>query len=106
MSVLLLYYHNDSLMFLHDETKPSHKSPYLHETRAGLEFGSGLGQWEDDFDGKDCIEELAVGGAKSYSYQTAYGCTKKGKVMVKETNITLDRANTKVVSLRLRKAWC
>ena len=32
------------------------KKPYLHEAPAGLEFGSGLGQWEDEFDGKDYIE--------------------------------------------------
>ena len=76
---------------------------YLHDAPAGLDFGSGLGQWEDEFDGKDYIEELVVGGAKSYSYQTDYGCTKKGKVMVKQKGITLDRANDQVVNFETMK---
>ena len=39
---------------------------------------------------------MVVAGAKSYTYQTAYGCTDKGKVLVKQKGITLDRANDKV----------
>ena len=58
----------------------------------------GLGQWEDEFDGKDYIEEFVIGGAKSYSYKTKYGCTKKGKVQVKQKGITLDMANDEVVN--------
>ena len=99
----LCYCDTDSVIFLYDETNPSHKNPYLHEAPNGLEFGSGLGQWEDEFDGKDYIEELVVGGAKSYAYQTAYGCTKKGKVLVKQKGITLDRANDKVVNFDTMK---
>ena len=99
----LCYCDTDSVIFLYDETNPNHKNPYLHEAPAGLEFGSGLGQWEDEFDGKDYIEELVVGGAKSYSYQTAYGCTKKGEVMVKQKGITLDRANDEVVNFDAMK---
>ena len=63
-----------------------------------MEVGTGLGQWEDEFDGKDYIEELVVGGAKSYSFKTAYGSTKKGKVQVKQKGITLDKANDDVVN--------
>ena len=39
-----------------------------------------------------------MGGAKSYSYKTKYGCTKKGKVQVKQKGITLDMANDEVVN--------
>ena len=99
----ICYCDTDSVIFLYDEENPEHKNPYLHDAPAGLDFGSGLGQWEDEFDGKDYIEELVVGGAKSYSYQTAYGCTKKGKVMVKQKGITLDRANDQVVNFETMK---
>ena len=76
---------------------------YLHQTPDGLEFGSGLGQWEDEFDGKDYIIELFVAGARYYTYLTAYGCTKKGKALVKQKGITLDRANNKVVNFHNMK---
>ena len=100
----IAYCDTDSVIFLYDEENPDHKNPYIHKTPDGLEFGSGLGQWEDEFDGKDYIEELIVGGAKSYSYKTAFGCTKKGKVAVKQKGITLDRANDKVVNFDTMKS--
>ena len=99
----ICYCDTDSVIFLYDEENPEHKNHYLHAAPAGLDFGSGLGQWEDEFDGKDYIEELVVGGAKSYSYKTAYGCIKKGKVMVKQKGITLDRANDQVVNFETMK---
>ena len=70
------YCDTDSVILLYGETNPSHKNPYVHQTPDGLEFRSGLGQWEDEFDGKGYITELVVAGAKPYTYQTAYGCTK------------------------------
>jgi hypothetical protein len=85
------------VIFIYDETNPEHKSPEKHKATT-LDFGGGLGQWEDEFGGKDYIEELVVGGAKSYSYRTKYGCTKKGKVQVKQKGITLDMANDEVVN--------
>ena len=91
------YRDTDSVIFIYDETNPEHKSPEKHKATT-LEFGSGLGQWEDEFGGKDYIAELVVGGAKSYSYKTKYGCTKKGKVQVKQKGITLDMANDEVVN--------
>ena len=100
----ICYCDTDSVIFLYDETNPEHKNPYLHDAPAGLDFGSGLGQWEDEFEGTDYIEELVVAGAKSYSYKTAYGCTKRGKVMVKQKGITLDRANDKVVNFKTMKS--
>ena len=99
----IAYCDTDSVIFLYDETNENHKNPYVHQAPDGLEFGSGLGQWEDEFDGKDYIEELVIGGAKSYSYKTAFGCTKKGKVAVKQKGITLDRANDKVINFETMK---
>lgn len=52
-----------------------------------------------NFGGTDYIEELVIGGAKSYSYKTKYGCTKKDKVQVKQKGITLDMANDEVVNV-------
>ena len=60
-----------------------------------MEFGKGLGQWQDEFDGKDWIEEIVTSGAKSYTYRTALGATEKGKVVCKQKAITLDKANYK-----------
>ena len=74
------------VIFIYDETNPEHKSSEKHNA-TNLEFGGGLGQWEDEFDGKDYIEELVIGGARSYSYKTKYGCTKKGKVITSKTKI-------------------
>ena len=91
------YCDTDSVIFIYDETNPEHKSPEKHKPD-NFEFGGGLGQWEDEFDGKDYIEELVVGGDKSYSYKTKYGCTKKGKAQVKQEGITLDMANDEVVN--------
>ena len=91
------YCDTDSVIFIYDENNPEHKSPEKHKPD-NFEFGGGLGQWEDEFDGKDYIEELVIGGAKSYSYKTKYGCTKKGKIQVKQKGITLDRANDEVVN--------
>ena len=99
----LAYCDTDSVIFLYDETHPNHKNPYIHKPPDGLEFGSGLGQWEDEFDGKDYIDELVVGGAKSYSYKTAHGFTKKGQVVVNQKGITLDRANDDVVNFETMK---
>ena len=91
------YCDTDSVIFIYDETNPEHKCPGKDQA-ANLEFGGGLGQWEDEFDGKDYIEELVTGGAKSYSYRTKFGCMEKGKGQVKQKGITLDMANDEVVN--------
>ena len=64
----------------------------------GLRFGKGLGEWEDEMDEGDWIEELVVGGAKSYTYRTH-----KGKIIVKQKGITLDRANETRVNFETMK---
>ena len=91
----MIYCDTDSVIFMYDEENANHKNPYIHEPQKGLEFGKGLGQWEDEFEGKDWIEEIVTGGAKSYSYRTALGAAKKGKVVCKQKGITLDKANDK-----------
>ena len=63
----MIYCDTDSVIFMCDEENPNQKNPYIHKPPKGLEFGKGLGQWEDEFDGKDWIEEIVTGGAKSYS---------------------------------------
>ena len=89
----IIYCDTDSVIFLYDETNPNHKNPEKHQAPKHLEFGKGLGQWEDEFDGKDHIVEIVCGGAKSYTYKTA-----KGETVVKQKGITLDRANEKKVN--------
>ena len=59
-------------MFVYDKTNPLHKEP-VNENKTlpkGLRFGKGLGEWEDEMDEGDWIEELVVGVAKSYTYRT------------------------------------
>ena len=68
------------------------QTPEQHEA-TNLEFGKGLGQWEDEFNGNDHIVELVVGGAKSNNYKT-----NKGKLVVKQKGITLDMADDEVVN--------
>ena len=75
----IIYCDTDSVIFLYDEGNPNHKSPEKHQAPKHLEFGKGLGQWEDEFDGKDYIVEIVCGGAKSYTYKTA-----KGETVVKQ----------------------
>ena len=98
------YCDTDSVLFIVNKNNPKHKDiQYNCQLPNGLEFGKGLGQLEDEFDGKDYIEELVVGGAKSYSYKTKYGCTKKGKVQVTQKGITLDMANDEVINFDTMK---
>ena len=62
-------------MFIVDETNPLHKKPdnNVPDKPANVSFGNGLGQWEG------WINEIVVGGAKSYSY-----ITNTGKIKLKE----------------------
>ena len=67
----VLYCDTDSVFMLYDKTNPIHKNPFDNKTLPdGLEVGCALGQWEDEFKGKDHIIELVIGGAKSYAYKT------------------------------------
>jgi hypothetical protein len=85
-------------MFIYDETNPEHKAPINHESNPKtIKFGNGLGEWEDEFKG-GWIDELVTGGAKSYAF-----ITNTGKVVIKEKGITLDLANSSVVTFETMK---
>ena len=89
----LCYCDTDSVMFIYDETNPEHKAPVNHESNPKtIKFGNGLGEWEDEFKG-GWITELVIAGAKSYAY-----ITNEGKVVIRQKGITLDRANSSLVS--------
>ena len=63
---------------------------------ASVSFGKALSQWENEFDEDECIVELVIGDAKSYSYKT-----NKGKVVIKQKGITMDVANTDVINFEI-----
>ncbi len=65
---------------------------------ASVSFGKALSQWENEFDEDECIVELVIGGAKSYSYKTH-----NGKVVIKQKGITVDVANTVVINFEITK---
>ena len=65
---------------------------------ASVSFGKALSQWENEFDEDECIVELVIGGAKSYSYKT-----NKGKVVIKQKGITMAVANTDVFKFKIMK---
>ena len=85
----IIYVDTDSCVFLYDETNPNHKHPDK-DPHEGLQFGKGLGEWESEFKEDEYIVEWVCLGAKSYAY-----ITNKGKTVVKQKGITLDRANDK-----------
>ena len=94
----ICYCDTDSVMFVYDETNPDHKAPVNSESNPKtIRFGNGLGEWEDEFKG-GWITELVVGGAKSYAY-----VTNKGKTVIKQKGITLDKANSSVVTFETMK---
>jgi len=56
-----------------------------------VNFGNALGEWENEFEDGEWIEEMIVAGAKSYSY-----ITNKGKIAIRMKGITLDRATSDI----------
>ena len=89
----LIYCDTDSVIFLYDKTNLNHKYPTNDDKTkpSNIRFGDALGEWENEFSKDEWITEIVVGGAKSYSYKT-----NKGKVVIKQKGITLDRANSNV----------
>ena len=85
----IMYVDTDSCVFLYDETNINHKHPDK-DPHEGLQFGKGSGEWESEFKEDEYIVEWVCLGAKSYAY-----ITNKGKTVVKQKGITLDRANDK-----------
>ena len=91
----LLYCDTDSCYFLYDETNPLHKYPSndAKDLPKSVQFGDGLGQWEYDLKKDEWIDEMIIGGAKSYAYKT-----NKGKIEMRLKGITLDHANSLKIS--------
>ena len=89
----LVYCDTDSVMFICDSKNPKHKIPsnLAEDLPDNVRFGNALGEWEDEFKTGEWIDEIVVGGAKSYSYKT-----NKGKIVIKQKGITLDMANSNI----------
>ena len=89
----LIYCDTDSVIFLYDKTDKNHKYPTNDDKTkpSNIRFGDALGEWENEFSNDEWISEIVVGGAKSYSYMT-----NKGKIIIKQKGITLDRANSNI----------
>ncbi len=87
----VLYCDTDSVFYRYDKNSPLHKD--INKLPDDIQLGKGLGQWEDEFDGKGHIVEMVIGGAKSYAYITA-----SGKVVIKQKGVTLDKANDSVLT--------
>jgi hypothetical protein len=88
----IIYCDSDSVIFLYDENNPDHKYPSnaIKDKPSNISFGNSLGEWEDELKG-GWIEEVVVAGAKSYAYKN-----NKGKVVIRQKWITLDRANSNI----------
>ena len=89
----LIYCDTDSVIFSYDPDNPKHKYPKNTERDIpdNVRFGDALGEWQDEFSEAEWIDEVVVGGAKSYSFKTNLG-----KIVIKQKGITLDAANSKI----------
>jgi hypothetical protein len=96
----LIYCDTDSVIFRYDPDDPKHKYPKNDERDIpdNVRFGDALGDWQDEFEEDEWIDEMVVGGAKSYSYKTS-----KGKIIIKQKGITLDSANSKIFTFETVK---
>ncbi len=91
----ICYCDTDSVMFIYNKNIPLHKLPSnsaIDLPKSG-KFGKGLSGWESETAEGECITELVVGGAKPYSYKT-----NTGKIVIKHKGITMDAANSKLVT--------
>jgi hypothetical protein len=96
----LIYCDTDSVIFRYDPDDPKHKYPKNDERDIpdNVRFGDALGEWENEFGEGEWIDEMVVGGAKSYSYKT-----NKGKTVIKQKGITLDSANSRIFTFETVK---
>ena len=82
-------------MFVYNKNNPLHKYP--SNSTVGLpksvKFGKCLGGWENELEEGEFINEFVCGGAKSYSYRT-----NTGKSVIKQKGITMDVANSKIIT--------
>ena len=91
----LIYCDADSVIFSYDENNPLHKKPTndAKDMPKTVRFGKALSNWENEFGDDEWIDEIVCGGAKSYGYKT-----NKGKLIIKQKGITMDRANSKIIT--------
>ena len=91
----ILYCDTDSVMFIYNKNNKLHKYPSndANDLPKSVKFGKGLGEWEDENKEGEFINEFVCGGAKSYSYTTNLG-----KEVIKQKGITMDAANSKLIS--------
>jgi len=89
----IIYCDTDSVKILYDKTNPLHKYPSndANDLPSTVKFGNGLGEWENECDEGEWIDEIVVAGAKSYCYKT-----NKGKIEIKQKGITLDLNNSNI----------
>ena len=89
----IIYCDTDSVIVAYDPDNENHKYPSNDAPTlpSNVRFGDALGEWENEFSEDEWIIEIVVGGAKSYSY-----VTNKGKIVIKQTGITLDRCNSNI----------
>lgn len=95
----LIYCDTDSCIWVYDETNPLHKKrdnndPTLPKS---VQFGTGLGQFTDEFKGSYATE-IVCGGAKSYAIKMA-----DVSIKLAQKGITLDCANSEVVNFEKMK---
>ena len=91
----ICYCDTDSVMFIYNKTNPLHKYPSNDaiDLPKSVKVGLGLSEWESECKPGEFITELVVGGAKSYSYKT-----NTGKTVIKQKDITMDVANSKIIA--------
>ena len=97
----VVYCDTDSVIFLYDENNPNHKYP-SNDTEGkpdNISFGNALGEWENECKDGEWIDEVVVAVAKSYAY-----VTNKGKTVIKQKGITLDRLNSNIFTFENVKA--
>jgi hypothetical protein len=83
------------------KNNPEHKMPDNDDKTkpVNVNFGNALGEWENEFNDDERIDEMIIAGAKSYSY-----ITNKGKIQIRMKGITLDRATSDIFTFeRIRK---
>lgn len=90
-----IYCDKDSVIFVCDKKNPLHRSPSndADGLPKNVRVGKALGGWEDEFEEGGFIKEIIVGGAKSDSC-----VTDKGKIVVKHKGMTLDRADSNIIT--------
>jgi hypothetical protein len=91
----ILYCDTDSVIYVYDKTNPLHKKPSNNaaDLPPTVSFGNGLSQWSNELAPGEYIEEIVIGGAKSYSFK----CN-TGRIVMRQKGITQDEANSKLIN--------